>query len=65
MTDDFGRVNLMPHFLDRGAREEPYQGRHGKKQHHEREHADPNMEPEPEESADEAPSSGRHLNLRI
>ena len=27
MADDFGRVNpVSPHFLDRGAREEPYQG---------------------------------------
>jgi hypothetical protein len=66
MADDFGRVNpVSPHFLKRGAREEPYQGRHAKKHHgHEPDCPEPDREEVvEEEAADSAPKS--HIDLRI
>ena len=66
MADDFGRVNpVSPHFLDRGAREEPYQGRHSKKhQDHDRDNPDAETETvAPEDAA--APPGGNHIDLRI
>ena len=66
MADDLGRVNpVSPHFLDRGAKEGPYQGRHAKKQHgHEAGCSEPDAEMVVEEqAADSAPQS--HIDLRI
>jgi hypothetical protein len=66
MADDFGRVNpVSPHFPNRGAREEPYQGRNAKK-HHGHEPACPEPDAEEvveEEAADSTPKS--HIDLRI
>jgi len=66
MADDLGRVNpVSPHFLNRGAREGPYQGRHAKKHHgHEAPCLEPDAEPVVKEQAKEsAPQS--HIDLRI
>ncbi|MBZ5495453.1 MAG: hypothetical protein LAP85_03550 [Acidobacteriia bacterium] len=67
MADDFGRVNpVSRHFLDRGAREEPYQGRHSKKhQGHVGDSADVVADEVAEESAADAPAAGNHIDLRI
>lgn len=66
MADDFGRVNpVSQHFLARGAREEPYQGRHPKK--HPGEEPD-GSDGEVDASAKqevEAPPPGNHIDLRI
>ena len=66
MADDLGRVNpVSPHFLNRGAREGPYRGRHAKKQQ-----GQETACPEPDEdivdeqqAAASAPQS--HIDLRI
>jgi hypothetical protein len=63
MPDDLGRVNLISHFLDRGAPAEPYQGRHARKHRHETDRAG-----EDEESADSdpgKPAAGSRVDLRI
>jgi len=66
MADDFGRVNpVSPHYLDRGAREEPYQGRHSKKQHAPgQESPESDMSFDADEGASE-PVPGNHIDLRI
>jgi hypothetical protein len=63
VLDDLGRVNLTPHLLDRRAREEPYHGRHGRRQRHEDDPAGRSTEPA-EDEADE-PAAGSHVDLRI
>jgi hypothetical protein len=64
MADDLGRVNpVLPHFLDRGSREEPYHGRHGKKHQAHRQHSsDEDVDDFPEEDAGE---SGAHLHIDL
>jgi hypothetical protein len=66
MADDFGRVNpVSPHFLDRGAREEPYQGCHSRKHHeHGMDHAAADTDVVAEEEAG-VPASTNHIDLRI
>ncbi len=64
MPDEFGRVHPVAHqFLDRGAREEPYPGRHARK------HAGHQQEPqeieEAENPGDEEPDSSNHIDVRI
>jgi hypothetical protein len=66
MADDFGRVNpVSPHFLDRGAHEEPYSGRHPRK-HQSRGQDNPDHDPDDMEfeEADESDSKN-HIDLRI
>ena len=66
MADNLGRVNpVLRHFLDRGGREEPYQGRHSKKHPGPRENspdpdADHFAEDESGENADK-----NHIDLRV
>jgi hypothetical protein len=66
MADDCGRVNsVVPHFLGRGAREESYQGRHGKKHPpHRPDHADKDVENSIEDDAGEA-GVRTHIDLRV
>jgi len=66
MADNLGRVNpVSPRFLDRGMREEPYQGRHPKKQHGQ--HQGGSGE-DLDDSADDGsgkPAAKNHIDLRI
>ena len=66
MADDFGRVHrVSPHFLDRGAREEPYQGRQSKKhQGHDQDASEAESESVEEVEAQEL-GAGSHIDLRI
>jgi hypothetical protein len=66
MVDDLGRVNpVSPHFLKRRAREEPYQGRHPKRQHgSDPGNPDPDADVVLEEEAGE-PAPKNHIDLRI
>jgi len=66
MADDFGRVNpVSPHFLDRGAHEEPYSGRQPRKhQSHGQGHPDHASDDLEFEEADESDSKN-HIDLRI
>ena len=66
MADDCGRVNpVTPHFLNRGSREEPYQGRHSKKQQG-HDSGDPVTETDAISEEDERKSApGNHIDLRI
>jgi hypothetical protein len=63
VVDDLGRVNLIPNFLDRGAREEPYHGRHGRKPQPNPDRAGEN--PETAEKEPDEPAAGSHVDLRI
>jgi hypothetical protein len=66
MADDFGRVNpVVPHFLSHGTREEPYQGRQGRKHSPRRpDHADEDAENLTEDDA--GGTGGRpHIDFRV
>jgi hypothetical protein len=66
MADDFGRVNpVSPHVPDRGAREEPYHGRHPKKHFPQPRHsADGDVEDFPDDRSGE-PGARNHIDLRV
>ena len=66
MADDFGRVNpVSPHFLDRGARDGPYQGRHSRKHpEHGMDQSDTDTDIVAEEETG-APASTNHIDIRI
>ena len=66
MADDFGRVNpVSQHFLARGAKEEPYQGRHSRKhQSEDPRGSDDEMDAQAGQEV-EAPPPGNHIDLRI
>ena len=66
MADDFGRINpVSPHFLDRGAHEEPYSGRHARKQQsHGQDLPDHDPDDLDLEEPDESDSK-THIDLRI
>jgi hypothetical protein len=66
MADNLGRINpISQHFLNRGVREEAYQGRHSRK------HPGAQQESareEPEDAVDEGngePAAAMHIDLRI
>jgi hypothetical protein len=63
MADDFGRVNLTPHILDRDAREERYPGRHARKHGHERGSGEIDTGSVAEEDP-EAPDPRNRIDLR-
>ncbi len=66
MADNLGRVNpVSRHFLHRGGREEPYQGRHSKKHP---EHRDDSPSADPDDFAEDGTgetAAKSHINLRI
>ncbi len=66
MADNLGRVNpVSRHFLDRGGREEPYQGRHPKK--HPGPHQD-GPDPDPDDLVEDGTAENatkNHIDLRI
>jgi len=66
MADEFGRVNpVTPHFLNRNAREERYQGRHAKKHlGHGQENTELETDPVTEEEKG-ASAPRNHIDLRI
>jgi hypothetical protein len=66
MADDFGRIQpVSQHFLDRGAREEPFPGRNSKKHHgNDSGEGDTEMDESPPEAAQET-AAGTHIDFRI
>ncbi len=66
MADNLGRINpVSQHFLNRGVREEPYQGRHSKKpMAAQQESLEEEREDDPGDENSES-AAALHIDLRI